>query len=195
MIEEVQQKHEKRNTLARFVNSNHSDLLGGIAVNWYIFGYNNHTRYQPWPLTFRFQRRESGVNQHVKTFVNIDQYEKPADSPHSFEYLNNASVIDTKGVALSEPTYFHPNGPTDMAVIHHIWTKSLEEYRSRCKRGRATTTKKEHILTQPYCKSEEEALQFFQTIHPYEAMVEDDSAWKFLAEGMPEKYGKIDQSH
>jgi Glycosyl transferase family 2 len=178
-------------------NDKRSDVLGGIAINWFMFDYNNQTNYEPLPLTLRFQRRELAVNQHVKTIVNMAQYRK-AISPHAFSYRDRHAVaVDTSGNVLQPPTWFHANGPTDVAALHHMSVKSVEEYHQRCARGRADVverTRKKNYDPPFYCRSEEEILDNFQRLAAANSaadnLVVDAAAWRLLVEGMPEKYAK-----
>jgi acetone carboxylase gamma subunit len=75
---------------------------------------------------------------------------------------------------------FNPRGPSDIAVIHHYHTKSLEEYRARCKRGLALYPP-EAWKNQTACiQNETELLK-----HLLPGSVFDDSAWQVLKKNMP----------
>jgi hypothetical protein len=87
-------------------------------------------------MAYRFQRREVEVNKYVKTVVNITQFSGKPFNPHAFRYRDaHAVAVDTHGHVISHPSWYHPNGPTDVAVIHHMRFKSVEEYHRRCARG------------------------------------------------------------
>ncbi|KAG7374291.1 glycosyl transferase family 2 protein [Nitzschia inconspicua] len=172
--------------------------IGGVAVNWYMFDYNDHITYQPLPLTYRFQRREVNINPHVKTIVNMAHYKKPI-SPHAFSYSGNADALDTNGDVLPYPTWFHDHGPTDVAVLHHMNVKSVEEYHQRCARGRADAIdgikNKKSTMLPLYCRSPQEILTNFEstaaTAKEANQLVMDSTAWDLLVTRMPEKYGNV----
>ena len=158
---------------------------GGLAINWEMFGANNQTKYEPKPLLLRFQRHESEMNEHIKTIARVRDF-KSSPNPHLIHTRGwGHKVIDTNGNAVKGP--FNPHKPNDKIVIFHIHVKSLEEYKERCKRGRADTTKEvaaESIWCKPY--SDE---QFMAKFKPDTIM--DDSAWKLLKERVP-KYAKFE---
>ena len=165
---------------------------GGLAINWYMFDYYNQTEYKPLPLTKRFQRREAAVNQHVKAIARTSKYAGYHQNPHSVRYLIGAKLVDTDGTVLVEHPQWNPDGPTDTAVIHHYHTKSLEEFISRCKRGRATLSMKssmERSKNYLWCKNETEILEAWNTA---EETIFDDTAWQILKERVPE-YADYDQ--
>jgi hypothetical protein len=200
IMQQQQQQHQQQTDPS---NSNQQHFtIGGIAINWYIFDYNNHTKYQPLPLTYRFQRREVQVNLHVKTVVNIAQFRKPIN-PHAFQYRDDHAIaVDTHGHVISHPTWFHPNGPTDVAVIHHMNFKSVEEYHQRCARGRADVSEVVVLFRQSsssssplYCRSPVEILHNFQSTAAANAvsknLILDTAAWDVLVRGMSQKYANL----
>jgi hypothetical protein len=163
---------KKHDTIGELLQE-HCDVdkgCGGLVVNWYYFGPNGNfaTAYAPLPLTKRFQYRSSKADQHVKTIVHVKHFQN-ADI-HCSSYRNNLTQFDTNGRAGCP---FNQDGPVDVAVIHHIYTKSLTEWNSRCARGRATTN--------------ETSVQLCNKPIPLKgATVFDDSAWQFLKKRIPE---------
>ncbi|GFH56420.1 hypothetical protein CTEN210_12896 [Chaetoceros tenuissimus] len=165
--------------------------VGGLALNWYMFGFHNQIKYKPLPLTKRFQMREKGTNQHVKVIVRTDMMGNGGGmrNPHCYRYSNNSiATVDTNGKRLIEEPWFNVDGPSDVAVIHHYYTKSLEEYVSRCGRGRAG--QKQNKAKDPSCRSEEEILEEWQ--REMKESVFDDSAWQVLKTRVS-KYAKYDE--
>ena len=156
----------------------------GLAVNWQMFGFNNHTKYEPKPLLLRFQRHGPEVDQHIKTIARARDFKSSLD-PHHIDTLGGQKVIDTSGNSIEGP--FNPHKPNDKIVMFHIHTKSMEEYKERCKRGRADITKEaaaESLWCKPY--SDEEFMAHYQP-----DTIMDDSAWKLLKERVP-KYAKFE---
>ena len=156
----------------------------GLAINWQMFGFNNHTNYEPKPLLLRFQKHEPEVDQHIKTIARARDF-KSSPNPHFVDTLGGHKVIDTSGNVIKGP--FNPLKINDKIVIFHIHTKSLEEYKERCKRGRATTTKQKAAEALP-CKPYSDE-QFMAHFKPDTIM--DGSAWKLLKERVP-KYAKFE---
>ena len=162
---------------------------GGLAINWEMFGANNQTKYEPKPLLLRFQRHTPEVNQHIKTIARA-RYFISSPNPHMIHTRGGHKVIDTSGNAVKGPS--NPLKTNDKIVIFHIYIKSLEEYKERCKRGRADTTKEKAggrlaIFGDP-CKPYSDE-QFMAKFKPDTIM--DDSAWKLLKERVP-KYAKFE---
>ena len=158
-----------------------SERRGGLALNWYLFGYNNQTKYRPLPLTKRFQMRANETDDHVKVILRTDQIGNGGSfkNPHSYRYKNWSLTFDTSGKWLIRKDWININGPSDVAVIHHYQTKSLEEFMSRCKRGRADIQQVD--ADEEACKSEEEILEQWKN----ETQVFDGSAWQILKTRVP----------
>jgi len=159
---------------------------GGLAINWYMFDYYNQTEYKPLPLTKRFQQRHAAVDQHVKTIARTSKYSGYHQNPHSVFYLIGAYPVDTDGTVLVEHPWWNPDGPTDTAVIHHYHAKSLEEFISRCARGRASITMKkamEKSKNYLWCKNETEILEAWNKA---KETIFDDTVWQILKERVPE---------
>ena len=103
--------------------------VGGLALHWYMFGYNNQTKYKSIPSTKRFQTRDKEINQHVKVILLTDLIGKGGTFiyPHAYKYTNaSIATIDTTGKRLERKPWFNIDGPSDVAVIHHYYIKSLE---------------------------------------------------------------------
>ena len=167
--------------------------VGGLALNWYMFDYNNQTKYKPIPLTKRFQTRNKEINQHVKVILRTDLIGKGGTiiNPHAYKYTNSSiATVDTTGKRLEREPWFNIDGPSDVAVIHHYYTKSLEEYVSRCERGRADIIQRsdEDVA----CRSEEKILEEWERNGQHSVL--DISAWEILKHRVP-KYAKYDDLH
>lgn len=107
---------------------------GALALNWYMFGSNGERSYRPLPVVQRFQRRRAAVDRHVKSLMRTLDVVR-MDNPH-FPVLRHGAVKrDTRGSVVDGP--FNPDGPTDVAVVHHYHTKSAQEWAAKQQRGRA----------------------------------------------------------
>lgn len=156
--------------------------VGGLAVNWKQFLFNRQAKYEPKPVTLRFPGHEPGTNIHIKTMVRTHVY-KGSPNPHYVNYSNSSFVTkDSSGNIVKGP--FNEAGPSDVVVLFHYYSKSLEEFKERCSRGRADQPKP--FSNQGiYCKSDEDILSAFSN-----ETIFDDSAWKLLKERVP-KYSKF----
>ena len=164
--------------------------VGGLALNWYMFDYNNQTKYKPIPVTKRFQTREKEINQHVKVVLRTDLIGDCGGfyNVHAYAYEDTSiATVDTTGKRLETDPWFNIGGPSDVAVIHHYYSKSLEEYVLRCARGRADAP----IPHEPTCKSKEEILEGWRQRHLDSVL--DISAWEALKYKVP-KYEKYEDS-
>ena len=167
-----------------------SSNAGGLAVNWQFFDFNNQTKYEAKPLTMRFTRRKQNnpTNIHVKMIARNETIKDVWPTPHEVRYKNKTEfsillTVDTNGDTVKGP--FNHKVPTDVLVLHHYGSKSVEEFRSRCARGRPTVKggqydKKTYLA----CKSEEEVLDEWRSKEDG-TEIYDDYAWLLLKERVP----------
>jgi hypothetical protein len=106
---------------------------GALGINWAMFGPCGHYRYCPLPVTLRFQERSVQIDPHIKSIVRIADV-RFLNNCHFF-VCDNGGTIDTNGRVINCP--FNPEGPEDVAVLHHYVTKSRDEYLQKISRGRA----------------------------------------------------------
>lgn len=121
----------RHTTIHEFVAEHCRD--GAVCLNWYLFGSSGHLAYSPKPVLQRFQMRQEAVNPHVKSIVRCRDAEVMLD-PH-VPIMRRGPRVDTSGRPVNGP--LHPGGPSDVAVIHHYFTKSRGEYEAKVRRGRA----------------------------------------------------------
>ena len=155
---------------------------GGLAVNWHRFDSSNQTKYEAKPLTLRFNHYT--INIHVKIIARTNKIKDIGPNPHTARYVNETiKSLDTNGRVVVGP--FNDRRPTDVLVLNHYHTKSLEEYKLRCKRGRPTVDMKIKRHRDNYfpCKPEGEILA--QWRDEGQGGYFDDNAWKFLKERVP----------
>ena len=178
---------KKHKTLKNFLSE--TAPQGSVSVNWVNFGTSNETSYRPHPVTQRFQYH-MGTHWTVKTFVKSEDY-KDRKSPHWVLLRDDKMRRDPDGVwirgtkklpnsnltnSVFNPA-FHIGGRSDVAALFHYRTKSLGEYKTKfCERGDVFDANK--------CTN-----STFLNVEP--GYIHDDSAWKFLQEHYPGKYGVI----
>lgn len=110
--------------------------MSSLSLNWHVFRQGGQNVYAPLPVTKRFVYREPTVDQHVKSMARLQDIDltKPLH-PH-FPFLKSGKIrVDTNGNVVSDA--FNPNGPENVAVIHHYLTKSYAEFVKKRERGRA----------------------------------------------------------
>ncbi|WP_081368908.1 glycosyltransferase family 92 protein [Granulibacter bethesdensis] len=117
---------------------------GGIAVNWALYGSNNHQQSPDGFIIKNFTRRSESSffpNRHIKSLVRPESIVS-AGNPHFFnldapyftasgaplEWFKNEHGVMLKGVSASEPDY-------KGARINHYFTKSFEHWKKKVKRG------------------------------------------------------------
>mmetsp|Transcript_5569 Transcript_5569/g.12199 ORF Transcript_5569/g.12199 Transcript_5569/m.12199 type:complete len:396 (+) Transcript_5569:200-1387(+) len=177
-------KDTKKFPLITDVLKSISQDAGGLAVNWQVFDWNNQTAYEAKPLSLRFDRFDKNwpANRHVKTIARTDRVRGVSGDPHHFIYFNQFKAVDTNGEIVEGP--FNYRKPKNVLTINHYHTKSLEEYKSRCKRG---SPDKGSLEKHPPCKPEEEILaQWISFMKRDDCHFDfDDSVWKLLKERVP----------
>jgi hypothetical protein len=176
------------NTIMELLNEVSTDA-GGLSLNRYVFDFHNQTTYEPLPVTKRFQTRWTPVEEWVKTIARTKALIKP--DIHRMFYKNSKTTsVDTNGKMVWGFT--NPNGPTNVAVIHHYYTKSVQEFMSRCQRGRATT---KNLTTYVPCWPKDKAVRYLQNLTQTQGSTFDDSAWQTLRKNIPMYGKKYDHDH
>ena len=127
----VLKQHEKISELLATVPTE----AGGLTISWYLFGCSGHTKYAPLPALKRFQMREKRVHELNKTIARTSKLVEPFY--HNHYYKDGVYAVDTSGRKV-KGLWYHFKNTNDVAAIHHYRTKSWEEFRSKCKRGRAS---------------------------------------------------------
>ena len=153
---------------------------GAVGINWFMFGTSAKEVYSPQPMTKRFVYRENGTNQHIKSIAKLSDMYRDVTNPH-FVLLNdeNVTTIDTSGNPIDGP--FNENGPVDVAVLHHYFTKSSKEFIKKLMRGRADIKQgyEEYLVQQAH-----EGMVFAGDVF-------DETAWIKMKQYVP-KYAVFD---
>ena len=108
---------------------------GAIGINWMTVGTRNATKYEPKPVTLRFQYTvpQWRANIHIKTIARVKDI-KTFKSPHYAIFIDKTTkTIDTNGSPIKGP--FNRNMTTDIAVLYHYQFKSREEFIARKELG------------------------------------------------------------
>ena len=105
---------------------------GAVSLNWMLFGSSGQTRYRPEMVRRRFLRRGERPDHHVKSIAYMPDV-LAVDNAHSPVLVGGARQRDTAGHEFTGP--FHADGPVDVAVVHHYFCKSKEEYEVKHRRA------------------------------------------------------------
>jgi hypothetical protein len=178
------------NLLEEFVPQKKAGLtLHRMSFYFDIDDNDNAYYYEPIPVTKRFQHRLVEVDKFVKTISRTAQISLPIDNVHHVNYVNKRqSSVDTGGRKVMYG--YSPKRPADVAVVHHYETKSLQEFRSKCRRGDAihygTSNTNTSRMHNP-CPPRDSIIETFrnETIKAG-GVTFDDGAWQFLYNAVPQ---------
>ena len=119
-----------------------SPKVGGVGINWLIFGSGGQINKSNGLVTQRFYYRskyEFHANMHVKTICDPRKVVGMI-SPHTMEYKNGYYAINSSYKKLDTP--FTKYNPTAPLRINHYFTKSKSEYIKKKNRGEADSLNK-----------------------------------------------------
>jgi hypothetical protein len=135
-----------------------------LVLNWIMFGTSNELTYRDEPVTKRFQKCCSHVHPHFKSICQLHQITYFAN-PNVPSLQPQTIIMDTSRTVIDR--YENINGPTDIACIHHYYTKSEQEFREKLERGQADIIQKRSLTE-------------LDDIHTKNNDVINQDAWNFL---------------
>jgi hypothetical protein len=104
----------------------------GIGINWVMFGNNGHESIgDGYSLVKRFTKRQIGVDQHIKTILNLRYSKDVSMSVHN----PNKPIVDSHLNTIEGA--FNPNGNDEIVQLNHYFCKTKEEFKLKCERGRS----------------------------------------------------------
>lgn len=106
-----------------------------VAVHWLMFGSSGRAFKDSGLVIERFTKRGAKVNEHVKSICRMSDLQGIGYNPHTFR--TNGLVVDEGFNKLHEYYAVSPKASANILAINHYHTKSLEEYKLKCQRGRA----------------------------------------------------------
>ena len=154
---------------------------GALGINWLTVGTSNATKYEPKPVTLRFQYTAPQPLPTIKSIARVKEIEI-FKSPHYAIFIDKTTkTIDTNGSPIKGP--FNENMATDIAVLYHYRFKSRGEFIARKEIGsnldfRIPKFKKVLVKSIEYAKYAQ--LPVGDTF--------DDSIWQVLKNRVP-RYG------
>jgi len=173
---------------------------GALGINWRIFGPSGLSLYQPLPVTKRFVCRQNRTHATVKSIARLKDMNMEM-APHvHFPYLNQGALHDTNGKSFEGPS--NEDGPTDIAVMHHFRTKSVQEFLRKTIRGRADIDDGTKFQKPEYERRVKNANDIFKKVLESDGkqkmalgtchnLTRDDSAWSAMKKVVP-KYALYD---
>ena len=122
----------------------YNDYLA-VGFNWRMFGDSGKSFDGNYNVLNRFTWCHSGLNQHIKTAVNLKRFrtlnlKMPTFvNPHSIDY----GFYDRVTINASKTNFicgaWHTSNDLSAPCIHHYFTKTLDEWNFRRGYGRADT--------------------------------------------------------
>lgn len=109
-------------------------ISGALCLNWYFFGSNGHSDYEPKPVLQRFTLRANNLDRHIKCIACCSDCLR-FKNPHFCKLKDKTYQHDTNGKRIYGEFNYH--APSNVAVIHHYFTKSKAEFKSKIRRGKA----------------------------------------------------------
>jgi hypothetical protein len=130
---------KKHNNIIEFLNE--YDKFSAVALNWLFFGTAHQLSYDDDPVTKRFQLCSKSLDLQIKCIVKINLIDRYI-SPH-FPLLVNGTICNINKTIINGP--FNEEYNSDIAYIHHYYTKSEQEFREKIERGRADISEKRKL--------------------------------------------------
>jgi hypothetical protein len=121
---------KKSPTIREFLQDYES--VEAVAINWVMFGDNSLTEVtDDYSYLRRFTKRQIGVNKHIKCILNLTNNSSAMDVHNPYD----VPATDTNGKKITGP--FNPHGDDTIAQLNHYYSRTIEEFKAKCDRGRA----------------------------------------------------------
>lgn len=105
-----------------------------LALNWLMFGTNNHITEPEGMILENYTRSDELLNEHVKTFVRPSQVSsRPPANPHSYPIVNPSRMFAITGGSMTNQVFNFTRVPfwRAPAFIAHYVYQSEETYKQR----------------------------------------------------------------
>lgn len=130
------------NTIPEVLQNYEKSGIGGLGINWQIFGSNNHLTK---PNTIVCESYTKCMpkfhieSKHIKTCLLMENTQSAGGDPHSFIYKPGFTCVNENFQQIKGPFSAHSS---EIIGINHYCLKSLEEWKiNKLSRPRADTTK------------------------------------------------------
>ena len=113
---------------------NHYHFTDSLALNWLVFGTNNHIKDPEGLIIENYTKSDATLNQHVKTFVRPTQVANGGPmNPHSYHIVNPSRMFAITGELMTNKVFNPTNKEfwkTPAFIAHYIY-QSEETYKQR----------------------------------------------------------------
>jgi hypothetical protein len=113
---------------------NRYHFADSLALNWLMFGSNNHITEPHGLILENYTRSDEQLNRHVKTFVRPSQVSAaPPANPHSYPIVNPRRMFAITGESMTNRVFNSTRVPfwRSPAFIAHYIYQSEETYKQR----------------------------------------------------------------
>jgi hypothetical protein len=125
--------------------------FAGVAVARANFGASGHEKRPDGLVIESYTRRSRALGKKIKSIVNPLEVRRA--TVHAFGYLRGAHAVDENKRVLTGANIEAPS--VDRICMNHYFTKSLEDFRRKVERGRATRVEKRSLPDEEAWRSEE----------------------------------------
>jgi hypothetical protein len=127
---------KKHNNIKDFIQE-YSEFEA-IGINWYLFGDNGIEDVDiEYSVLKRFTKRQSSINPHIKSIIKL--------TPNVIMGVHNPNCLWVNTDKKTNGGSFNQPGNDDIAVIHHYFGKTKQEFLLKRERGRADTIIKRNV--------------------------------------------------
>lgn len=102
---------------------------GACAVNWLLFGNNNHKKYENRPVIDRFTKCDAKLDRHIKSIVVMKDVNKFLGAHHCS--LIRGNYYNEHNVIIPCSPFNDKNKSNNYIYINHYISKSTEELKKR----------------------------------------------------------------
>lgn len=134
---------DRENTVKDWFNNhlphlNPPSALAGVGVPWMLYGSDGQLEYKDGFVVERFTKRQKLLNSHIKSIIIPKHILSVGRDVHSFRAKPGFKMINSFGEHMPDATPHFADRELTVNVLrcNHYHTKSKEEYRARCDRGR-----------------------------------------------------------
>lgn len=132
---------KEKNTIPEILCDYEQPHIGGLGINWKIFGSNNHMT-KPNGLVIenytKCMTKSNNHSNHIKTCLRPSRTMQAGGDPHGFTYAPGYTCVSENYLPFVGP---FTNHSSNKIGINHYCLKSFEEYKiNKLARPRADTT-------------------------------------------------------
>lgn len=114
------------------------DTIGGLAVNWIVFGSSNLLNRPPQGTStlsnfWKCAPEQHSENQHIKSIVRPTRVANTTTDPHHFKYTPPYKAYNTRREIVPGPK--SKSVAVERLVNHHYAVKSREDFDQKMARG------------------------------------------------------------